>query len=138
MRLVTSIVAVFAFVTPTMAQSKYGLSCIGDGCSTLDQKAATRMATAKTVCTSGNSGFSYSKKNVPSATEQRIYWQDINAAQRVAEYTYQVVYDCSKADLIIKTNLDLLMENVSLVVTDSDSGETVFTEFRSIQDTRND
>lgn len=96
------------------------------------------MATAKSVCTSGNSGFSYSKKNPPSATEQQIYWQDIYAAQRVAEYTYQVVYDCSKADLIIKTNLDLLLESVSLVVTDSDSGEAVFTETRSVQDTRND
>jgi hypothetical protein len=36
-------------------------------------KAATRMATAKSVCTSGNSGFNYFKKNPPSATEQQIY-----------------------------------------------------------------
>ena len=97
MRLVTSIVVVFAFATPTVAQSKYGLNCSRDACDAIDQKAAARMANAKSVCTSGNSGISFPKKNPPSPIEVRMYWEDIDAAQRVAEYTYQVVADCSKA-----------------------------------------
>jgi hypothetical protein len=138
MRLVTSIAAVLVFVIPTKAQSQYGLICSGDACRTLDQKAAARLVNAKSICMSGNSGFTYPKKNPPSPIREKIYWQDIDAAQGIAEYSYEALSDCSKADLIIKINLDLVSDSVSLVVTDSDSGETVFTEFRSIQDTRND
>jgi hypothetical protein len=138
MRLMTSILTLFAFVIPTMAQSKYGLNCSGDACVGMDEKAADRMVSAKSICTSGESGFAYSKKDVPSQAVQQIYWRDIYAAQRIAEQEYRLVDDCAKADLIVKIKLDTFSENVSLTVTDGDSGETVFTEYRSIQDSRSD
>jgi hypothetical protein len=138
MRLIASILAAFAFVIPTMAQSKYGLSCQGDACVGIDRKATERMANSKTICSSGDSGFTYSKKDVPSQLTQQIYWRDINAAERITEREYRAVDDCAKADLIVKITLDTLMNNVSLTVTDGDSGETVFTEDRSVQDKRSD
>lgn len=138
MRLMTSILAVFAFVIPTMAQSKYGLNCSGNACVGIDEKAADRMASAKSICSSGESGFTYSKKDVPSQAVQQIYWRDIYAAQGIAEQEYRAVDDCAKADLIVKIKLNTLSDDVSLTVTDGDSGEAVFTEYRSIQDTRSD
>ncbi len=123
---------------PASAQSKYGLSCYGDACNAMDHRAAERMTNAKTICASGNSGFVYPKKDPPKRVEEQLYWQDIFAAERAAESDYRVVSDCSKADLIIKTTLDLITDNISLIVTDGDSGEAVFAETRSIQDTRSD
>lgn len=138
MRLMTSILALITFVIPTMAQSKYGLNCSGDACVGMDEKAADRMASAKSICTSGESGFVYSKKDVPTQAVQQIYWRDIYAAQRIAEQDYRPVDDCAKADLIVKIKLDTLNDNVWLTVTVGDSGETVFKEYRSIQDSRSD
>jgi hypothetical protein len=57
MRLIISVLGVFAFVIPTMAQSKFGLTCSGDACVQIDEKAADRMANAKSICASGDSGF---------------------------------------------------------------------------------
>src|ERR1700722_5721633 len=138
MRLIISVLGVFAFVIPTMAQSKFGLTCSGDACVQIDEKATGRMTSAKSICTSGESGFTYSKEDVPSQALQQLYWRDINAAERIAEQEYRAVNDCATADLIVKIKLNTLRDTVWLTVTESESGETVFTEFRSIQDSRSD
>lgn len=137
-RFATFIVVAFVLVVPSMAQSKYGLSCYGDACAVVDQKAAARMASAESICSSGDSGFTYPKKDPPSKSTAQIYWEDIYAAQRIAVRDYRVVDDCAKADLIVKITLDTLLDNVSLSVSDGDSGEAVFIENRSIQDKRSD
>lgn len=135
------ILVFFLFLAHTLSawgQSRYGLSCYGDACATVDQTAQNRMVNAKTVCGSGDTSIVYPKKNKPSADEIATYWRDINAAQRVAESGYREVSDCAKADLIVRITLDTLNDTVSLLVTDADSGDSVFSESRTIQDKRSD
>jgi hypothetical protein len=96
------------------------------------------MTSARTICGSGETSILYPKKNKPNADEMAIYWRDIYAAQRIAESGYRAVIDCAKADLIVKITLDTLNDNISLLVTDADSGDSVFSETRSIQDSRSD
>ncbi len=127
----------FAFAS-ALAQSRYGLTCYGDACTALDQKAERRMMSARTICGSGDTSVLYPKKNKPSADEMTIYWRDIHAAERIAESSYREVIDCAQADLVVKITLDTLNDSVSLVVTDGDSGDSVFSETRTIQDKRSD
>src|SRR5579872_176217 len=141
-RLVLLCILLFLFSallsTQAGAQSNYGLSCSGTSCSQMDQKAEERMVNAQTICFSGESGFSYSKKDVPSQALTQVYWADIHAAESIAESDFQALSDCSKADLIIRLSLDTLAETVSLTVTEADSGDAVFHEYRAVQDSRND
>lgn len=67
-----------------------------------------------------------------------LYWRDIEAADRIAASSYQEVSDCAKADLVVKITLDVLNDTITLLVTDADSGDPVFSETRTIQDKRSD
>jgi len=124
--------------TQAAAQSKYGLNCYGTSCSTVDQKAEERMVNAKAICSSRETEITYSRKDVPSKSTMQSYWANIHDAEIIAEADFQARGDCSRVDLILRINLDILMEEVSLSVTDADSGEAVFQEKRSMQDSRND
>lgn len=137
-KLVVAGVGFFFAITPALAQSRYGLSCYGDSCSAVDKKAESRMTNARTICSSGDSSISYPKKNKPSAGEMTIYWVDIHAAERVAESGFRAVEDCAQADLIVKITLDTMDDSVELLITDGDSGDSVFSEKRSVQDKRSD
>jgi hypothetical protein len=135
----TTILVLTLFTTlSTLGQSRYGLSCYGDVCSGIDQKAERRMVTARTICGSSDTSILYRKQNKPTVDEASLYWRDIHSAERIAQSTYVEVTDCSKADLVIRISLDTLNDIVSLLVTDGDSGESVFSETRSIQDKRSD
>lgn len=120
------------------AQSKYGLNCAEGTCATVDQKAEERMAAAKTICSSDSSTVSYRKDSKPNASEMSYHWGNINAASEIAERGYALAA-CTQADLVIRLDVDLFVsDNVSINVTDADSGESVFMENRSIQAERND
>lgn len=67
-----------------------------------------------------------------------IYWRDIRAADRIAESGHREVIDCAQADLVVKITVDTLSDSISLLVTDADSGDSVFSETRTIQDKRSD
>jgi hypothetical protein len=86
----------FAF-TSASGQSRYGLSCYGDACTKVDQKAESRMTNARTICGSGDTSISYPKNNKPSADEMAIYWRNIHAAERIAKSSYREVSDCAQA-----------------------------------------
>jgi hypothetical protein len=86
----------FAF-TSASGQSRYGLSCYGDACAKVDQKAESRMTNARTICGSGDTSISYPKNNKPSADEMAIYWRNIHAAERIAKSSYREVSDCAQA-----------------------------------------
>lgn len=124
--------------TQASAQSKYGLNCDRTSCSAVDQKAEERMVNAKTICTSGETEITYSRKDVPSKSTMQLYWANIHDAETIAQTDFQARGDCSRADLILRINFDALAEEVSLSVSDADSGEAVFRENRSVQDSRND
>jgi hypothetical protein len=128
----------FLFALPGFAQSKYGLTCYGTSCSAVDQKAEERLVNARTICTSGETEISYPRKDVPPQSLMQVYWANIHAAELIAETDFQVQGDCSRADLILRITLDTVMEQVSLTVTDADSGDAVFQVNRSVQDSRND
>jgi hypothetical protein len=123
---------------PSFSQSNYGLSCYGDSCASVDQKAEQRMAGAKSICESGNSEVSWRKNSKPSATEMRYHWQNIHSSSLLAERGYILYTDCGHADLIVKIEIDTMYERVSLEVTDSESGEAVFRETRDIHDEESD
>ena len=127
----------FAAVSAS-GQSRYGLSCYGDTCTALDQKAKSRMTSARTVCGSGDTSILYPKKNKPRADEMTIYWRYIYAAESIAKSSYREVSDCAQADLVVKITLDTLNDSISLLVTDADSGDSVFSEARTVQDKRSD
>src|SRR5262249_11457976 len=73
-----------------------------------------------------------------SSDEFAVYWRAIPAAGRIAKSRYREECDCSSADLILKTRLDKLNDSVSLQVTAADSGDSLFSEIRAIQDKRSD
>ena len=127
----------FAFAS-ALGQSRYGLSCYGDACIAVDRNAQSRMTSARSICGSGETSIVYPKNNKPSAAEMATYWRDIFAAQRIAESGYREVSDCAQADLILKITVDTGGGSISLLVTDADSGDSVFSETRTIQDTRSD
>ena len=134
---VLALCLLFALI-PARAQSRYGLSCYGTACTTLDQEAENRLATAHTICGSGDTSIVYPKNNKPSPAEMALYWRDIYAADRIANSSYRIVGDCAQADLVVKITLDTLSNDISLVVTEGDSGAYVFSETRAIQDKRSD
>jgi hypothetical protein len=135
----TTIALGFLFcVVSASGQSRYGLGCYGDACTVVDEKAESRMVNARTICGSGDTSILYPKKNKPSADEMAIYWRDIHAAERVAESSYREVSDCAKADLVVKITIDTLSDSISLLVTDGDSGDSDFSETRTVQDKRSD
>jgi len=120
-------------------QSSYGLTCASpEACVVLDNKASVRMATAKTICSSGDSAVSYRKGSKPDAAEMNRHWRSINSAEFIAKQGYRIVLDCTNADLVVKTTVSVLDDSVSLEVTDADSGEPVFIESRSIHDESSD
>jgi len=96
------------------------------------------MANARTICGSGDTSILYPKTNKPRADEMTIYWRDIYAAERIAKSSYRELGDCAQADLVVRITLDTLNDNISLLVTDGDSGDSVFSETRTIQDKRSD
>jgi hypothetical protein len=120
-------------------QSQYGLTCVpGNTCSAVDQKAEQRMADAKTVCSSADSQVTWRKDNKPPETEMRQHWININQAQHVAHRGYREVSSCTQADLVVQFVVNTMYDTVSIDVTDGDSGESVFSESRSIHDEGND
>src|SRR5262249_44719308 len=132
------LLCLFLAIASALGQSRYGLTCYGDTCAVVDERAERRIVSARTLCGSGDTSILYPKKARPSSDEFAVYWRDIRAAERIAKSSYREVSDCSQADLILKITLDTLNDSVSLQVTDADSGDSVFSEIRAIQDKRSD
>lgn len=127
--------------SPAIAQTqtcKWGLGYGSqEACETKEALAASRMAQAKTICYSGDSEVHWNKhdKSFNSADTLRI----MRGAAEVAAQGYRFVFACEHSDLVIKLNADFLIESsVSINVTDADSGDTVFTETRAVQEEKND
>jgi len=95
------------------------------------------MAQAKTICYSGDSGVQWNKhdKTFNSAYTLRI----MRSAAEIAAQGYRFVFACEHSDLVMKFNADFVIQSsVSINVTDADSGDTVFTETRDVQEEKND
>lgn len=116
--------------TASAQSCRWGLAPNSD-CPNLEKAAAQRMSSAKTACLSSDSGVSWEKnlKNPNSAATLRGMHRAYVSARR----GYVALTSCPDADLIFKFQVDKGV-NAELEVFDSDSGQRVFDESRSITD----
>jgi hypothetical protein len=97
---------------------------------------ASRLITAKTVCSSRESAVHYAKGQKPPYIQH--YLVEIDSAVRLAANGIYELGNCNSADLVIRIEINLAVETTTLTVTDADNGETLWYETRAIADVASD
>jgi hypothetical protein len=131
------VVLVLAFASASHAEvCQYGLYAPPDAqCRNVEKQALKRIASAKTICFSANSQVQWSKNN----KQPLGAFATMRAGARIAMKGFTQLYSCERADLVVKIDYDATSsEEVTLAVTDAESGDAVFREQRSISDLSSD
>jgi hypothetical protein len=104
-------------------------------CLNVERQALKRVASAKTICFSANSQVEWSKNNKQPVGA----FATMRAGARIAMKGFTPLYTCERADLVVKIDYDAVSpEAVTLIVTDAESGDSVFREQRSVSDLSSD
>jgi hypothetical protein len=133
-----NLLVVLTLLTPSFAETcPYGLgyySSSREACLALQKKALRRVASAKTICYSGNSQVQWSKNN----KQPMGAFTTMRTGARIAMKGFTPLYACERADLVIRIDYNDISETVTLAVTDAESGDPVFREERSVSDLGSD
>lgn len=124
---------------PTLSVAEvcqYGLFAqTAQDCKATEGIALQRVASAKTICYSANSEIQWSKNN----KEPVGVFPIMRSAARSAMTGFVPVYSCERADLVVKIDYDgISPEQVTLAITDAESGDVVFHEQRFVSDLSSD
>lgn len=135
MKRATVILLILAATFSRAQTCRFGLGYAygNDSCASREAVALQRVAAARSICMSGNTSVQWNK----NSKEPSWAWADLEAGEleAVKDFTLQT---CEHADLVVKYVYDDMSENVTINVTDADSGATVFEESRSVSDLRSD
>jgi len=126
----SALFVVFAATVAYGQSCRWGLIKTTD-CDSVEVEAAERLASAKTVCLSSDSGVTWPKTLRNPQTAQALL--DIGRAYRFARRGYEQAASCDDADLIFKFQVEK-GDRTDLEVFDADSGDRVFYESRGITD----
>src|SRR5438132_185507 len=102
-----------------------------------DTAQLSRLAEAKTICASEDSSISFNRKDKPSDAEMIRHSRNMLHAQVIAMKPYRHV-TCDQAELVVRTDIDLMFEHVNLRVVESETGQIVWYETRSLMDEQSD
>jgi hypothetical protein len=108
------------------------------GCQSVEMLAASRLVNARTICYSSDSAVHWNKNDKTFNAEYSL--RLMRRAAQIAAEGYTLASACTRSDLIIKfdAEFDGASPFVSVIVTDGDSGDVVYTETRDVQDQSND
>jgi hypothetical protein len=96
-----------------------------------------RLANATSICESKDQTIEYSRE-LKNFTSQPAF-RAMNRAMEIASFGLQRLTFCEHADLVVKFHADFTEPaRASIVVTDADSGDVVFSEERNSSDMSND
>lgn len=133
--LLALLASVFAVETSLADVCQYGLAAREGECPGIEKQALKRIASAKTICYSANSEVQWSKNN----KEPVGAFATMRAGARSAMKGFTPLFSCERADLVVKIDYDATSpEQVTLAVTDAESGDTVFRESRFVSDLSSD